>query len=243
MGANFGPYKYKEFEEKYRSLFKKYDDICFREKYSFNIFKDLENVRVAPDIIFSLKTESHTSKLQRCIGFSIINIENRKELKEYNVSYEKKIIELIEYYINLDFKIKLFSFCENEGDMIAIYNIIENRDSKLKDRIEVINYEGNLNTFIDEFKCCPTIVGTRFHSIILALLFGQDILPIIYSDKTYNVLKDLNINKEYCYIKDILKLDVEAISERIKVNKLLNKDIISRSELQFYNLDLYLKQE
>ena len=38
------------FQEK---IFKICTDICFRDKYSYNLFKDIENVRYAPDYAFS----------------------------------------------------------------------------------------------------------------------------------------------------------------------------------------------
>ena len=55
LGCNFGPYSSKEYEEKYKTLFLKAEDICFRDRYSYEIFKELSNVRKRSDIVFQLK--------------------------------------------------------------------------------------------------------------------------------------------------------------------------------------------
>ncbi|WP_419096214.1 polysaccharide pyruvyl transferase family protein [Sutcliffiella tianshenii] len=39
-------------------------------------------------------------------------------------------------------------------------------------KLKLVNYEGNKDHFIKEYQSCETIIGTRFHSIILALIFG-----------------------------------------------------------------------
>src|SRR5699024_2042390 len=54
VGANFGPYSEKEFIEKHRRFFNCFNDICFRDRYSYNLFKNKHNVRVAPDVVFNL---------------------------------------------------------------------------------------------------------------------------------------------------------------------------------------------
>ena len=54
MSSNFGPYETNEYYEIARDLFSNCEDVCFRDKYSANLFKDLETVRYAPDVVFSL---------------------------------------------------------------------------------------------------------------------------------------------------------------------------------------------
>lgn len=70
LGANFGPYKSEAFKSMYHDFFKKCKDVCFRERYSYELFKDLENVRFGKDIVFSLKQE--TVAKEDYVLFSII---------------------------------------------------------------------------------------------------------------------------------------------------------------------------
>lgn len=242
LGANFGPFKDKLFIEKHREFFKKFDDICFRDEYSYKIFRDMENVRVAPDVVFNMRIQKNINKnKEKIVGFSLINIEQRKELKEYKNKYSEKIIELVEKYIALGYIIKLFSFCEDEGDQRINNYIVNNINKKNVDYVEIINYEGKIDKFIDEFQSCKVIIGTRFHSIILGFLFNQSVFPIIYSDKTYNVLKDLKMEKNCCYIRDIDKFDANKIIENTK--KLKNRGVLLEAEMQFRKLDLFINNE
>ncbi len=34
------------------------EDVCFRDKYSYNLFKELPNARQAADIVFSMDTSN-----------------------------------------------------------------------------------------------------------------------------------------------------------------------------------------
>jgi colanic acid/amylovoran biosynthesis protein len=238
LGANFGPFKDKVFVEKYRKLFATYNDVCFRDYYSYKIFSDLENVRLAPDVVFNLDVKRFDEK-EKSVGFSIIDIEKREGLNEYQHEYNKKLTQLVENYIELGYKVKLFSFCENEGDMKAINYLQDSFKKNYSNSIEVIDYEGNINSFLNKFKSCEVIIGTRFHSIILALLYNQSVFPIIYSEKTYNVLKDLNMENHCCYIQDIQKLDVKKVTTSID-NRMKNSEVFVEAEKQFEKLDLFL---
>lgn len=239
IGANFGPYKDISFVDSYKEYFKLFTDICFRDFFSYNLFKNLDNVRLAPDIVFNL-IHKNISKEEEYVGFSLINLENRKGLSEHSYEYKAKMISLIEGYIENGYKIKLFSFCEAEGDLEIINSILKSLNTKSDSVVKVINYDGNIDRFLEEFSSCEKIVGTRFHSIILGFLFNKSVIPLIYSDKTFNVLKDLELNKFYYYLKDIKNLDVEEIIQQKNVMK--NREVLSQSEKHFKVLDsVFLK--
>jgi colanic acid/amylovoran biosynthesis protein len=239
IGANFGPYKDYKFIQEYKELFTLYDDICFRDSESFNAFKELNNVRVAPDIVFSLKNSNFTPK-EKKIGFSIINLENREGLCEFQESYNKRMIELIEKYSEFGYKINLFSFCENEGDLKIINDLKRKIKPVYQKELEIVAYEGNIDEFLNKFKACELIIGTRFHSIILALLFNQSVYPIIYSDKTFNVLKDLGMENDCCYIKDLENLVINDVVSTAFNNKLKNRKVLSEALKQFEKLDYFI---
>jgi colanic acid/amylovoran biosynthesis protein len=240
IGANFGPFRDELYRERHKEFFAKFDDICFRDSHSYNIFSKLENVRYAPDVVFNLELEKN-EKPEKCIGFSIIDLKERKGLNQYYNEYNEKVIQLVEKYVDLGYKIKFFSFCENEGDL-GIINYIRSRvNSYYYSSIKVINYEGNIDQFLDNYKACEAIVGTRFHSVILALLLNQPVFPIIYSDKTYNVLKDLSMGDNCCYLKDIEKLDINEVLSKAKFNKLKSKSVISNAARQFEKLEEFIR--
>lgn len=239
LGANFGPFTNKEFIEEYRNVFMKYDDICFRDTYSYELFKDMENVRLAPDVVFNFddRERTHTKKT---IGFSTIHLAAREGLRNYTDVYHKKITQLAEGYIEAGYEVRFFSFCQNEGDLKGINQIIDQVHPKHSSQIKIINYENDLNLFLDEFKRCETIIGTRFHSIILAMLYQQSFYPLIYSEKISNLLRDVNISNEGCTIQKIENLDVEHVIATAKHNKLENEQVFLDANIQFEKLDQFI---
>lgn len=55
--------------------------------------------------------------------------------------------------------------------------------------VEVVIYDGDVDSFMEKFHACDRIIGARFHSIILARRFGIPVVPIAYSSKTSNYLR------------------------------------------------------
>lgn len=240
IGSNFGPYKSEEFLDCYKKLLEKCTDICFREKYSYKLFKEFNNVRLEPDIVFSMKNKI-VNKKSKSIGVSLIDLSKRKELKKYNNLYLNKIKEIIAEAINLEYKITLFSFCESEGDNIAIDNLITILEKENLNKVEVVSYSGDINLFLNKFASMENIIATRFHSLILSQIFNQGVYPIVYSNKTYNVLSDLMLDKEYIFIKDIEKLNSKHVINNIANNKITDKKIFKEAKNQFKGLDKYVE--
>ena len=148
LGSNFGPYKEEQFINEYKEIFLHCNDICFRDKCSYDMFKDLDNVRLAPDIVFQLKPKN-IKKIKNSVGISLINLNDRDDdsLEKYNYIHNKKIKELVEYFIQSGKKITFFSFCEKQGDLIAINNILKTIDKKLIHHINIITYCGEIDKF------------------------------------------------------------------------------------------------
>lgn len=241
VGSNFGPFNTEKFKQNYIELFKKCKDVCFRDNYSFELFKEMGNVRVAPDIVFQLKPKN-IEKNRNTLGISLIDLSERDDLLKYEEVYINKIVDIIEEAVSKGIKITLFSFCEAQGDMTIIQKVIKNVDVKSKSYIEIENYNGNIDGFLNKFESMENIIGTRFHACILSQVFGQGLYPIIYSDKTYNVLKDIGLNKEYTYIKDLDKLDPKHVLDVISKNKISDKKIFKEAEMQFKGLDSYVNK-
>ena len=54
LGSNFGPYHTQTYYENVHKFFEKAEDVCFREKYSYDLFSDIPQVRYASDIVFTM---------------------------------------------------------------------------------------------------------------------------------------------------------------------------------------------
>lgn len=234
LGCNFGPYKSNEYIKEWKEQFKNYKDICFRDQKSLELFKDLENVRVSNDIVFSLKKYFNPQAIKKKrVSISVINLESREELNKFEEVYCKKIAEIARNFTEIGYEVVLLSFCKNEGDTIAankIKNIID-RD------VEILEYNGNIETYIKEIMESELLIATRFHAMILGLVYNIPILPLIYSNKMLTVLEDINFKGDIVNIDYIEHLDFELIK-----NISCNKFDLPKYEDMFKFLDRFMNQ-
>lgn len=221
IGANFGPFQSIEYCTAMKKVFMNLEDICFRDKYSFQLFQDCSNARYAPDILFNQKIPK--SKKTNTIFFSIINCEYKDEgnntLSLYSQDYENTIISLIQQYVIDGYNVTLSSFCKTEGDEEVVNRIAQQCPKNIK----ILNYNGkNRKELIYEIGKSCYIVGTRFHAIILGMCANLPVFPIIYSNKTKNMLEDIGFDGDYVYIKDITKLSYEFSKQNLDQNYIVD---------------------
>lgn len=240
LGANFGPYEDIEYYEKHNELFKRYSDICFRDTYSFNKFRNLSNVRVADDIIFGLKKVE--GKTSNNAVISVIK-PSLKGLKGYDNAYYEKVKDILEELVQAGINVTLMSFCKGEGDEVAIKKIMERVNEKYKEKVEIYNYRGNLNKALKVIANSKVIISSRFHGMILGFLHNKYVIPITYSDKMLNVLKDLDFKGDYIDIKNIENIEVGSIDFFSSKNKLNVEKSIKNSERHFLKLDMLLNDK
>lgn len=214
MGANFGPYKSEEYRKNMDRIFSKLKDVCFRDQYSYRLFEDNKNVRVAPDILFCLGNTDVADKRNEIV-FSVIDCRKKDEgsnkLAQYADDYIRAMTALGRHYLELGKKVVYLSFCRAEGDEDAIHEIVRGLGTSADGSYEILNYNGqNSSELLERMKYAEGIVATRFHATILGLALGTPVLPVIYSDKTRHVLQDLQFDGE-CL--DIRNMDLEKVCE------------------------------
>ena len=227
IGCNFGPYNTQEYFENVKSAFQNAEDVCFREEYSYNLFKDVKSVRKASDIAFLLNTENIKITNRKKVIFSLVLCERKaKECKR--IDYENKIIELIKFFIHNNYDITLMSFCKAECDEEAIQSLLSHCDEKLKSKIDTYFYNGNVEKALNVLGDSEIIVGTRLHANILGMVLGKTILPIAYSSKTVNILNDIGYTGKI--------IDMNKIQE-FDVNQLNNNDLKYKLNVDFQKID------
>ena len=243
LGANFGPYTSIEYKDSMGNMFNKLKDVCFRDKVSYHLFDDINTVRYAADILFST-TMPKVEENDRKIFISVINCKTKNEgnntLAQYNDSYTQSLLKIINDYLNNGYKVVLSGFCEAEGDndfIDFIYNKISHHN------LSYINYDGkNIEEILQEISSSSYVIGTRFHSIILGMIANKPIFPIIYSNKTLNMLKDINFQGNYIHIKDMKNLSYEYSIENLKNRYICNVDKQIKDSVNHYKkLDELLK--
>ncbi len=188
------------------------EDVCFRDKYSYDLFSTIPQVRYTTDLVFNLDTTNiHFTNRKRVI-FSIIDC-NEKMHPKYTKAYEQKIIEMTKLALSKGYEVCYMSFCRIEKDEQAIERIIAQCDKELQKQIQTYYYRGNIQEALQTLADCQIIIGARFHSNILGLLFHKSIIPMIYSDKTKQVLEDLSFQGQMADIATISRVTSRANME------------------------------
>lgn len=239
LGSNFGPFDNEDFYSEYKKVIQEYVDICFRDTYSYNLFKDLSNVRIADDIVFSLDYKNQ-STTEKNIVISVIKPSYRSYLSNYDEIYYNKIKEITEEFIEKGYKVTLMSFCKHEGDEEAIKEIIQKVQRKYTSSVYQYNYRGNIDESLDLLCSSSLVIGTRFHAMILGWVFKKPVVPIAYSEKMTNVMKDIGFNGLWADFNTLEKLEPVKVYDSLKANTTnINKQILN-SEEQFNKLDKFL---
>ena len=238
IGCNFGPYYSNKFLEDFKSVFKEASDLSFREHESKTIL-NLPELRVNPDIVFGFRNLSKLQKIKNSIGFVLVDpkLKMPNEIVNYT-EYIKNLNQLMVYYDEIGYKIYLFSYCKRENDEELINDVLNLGGLN---NANVIKYDGALNSFINEYSKMETVFCGRFHSMILSMLFGQMILPVIYSKKMTNILGDIRFSGDIVQLKDLNANDPDKYLQIAKNNRYDIDLLKSQADSHFEKIDQLIK--
>ena len=136
--------------------------------------RHISHVQYAPDVVFNVDMPSVAKKKRLVI--SLIAVENYAKSKDAADAYYEKIVQIANYYIEKGLDVTAIAFCEKLGDVKAIERFAAYFNSP--SQIEKVVYNGNIQECLNLFASAQFVIGTRFHSVILALHFGKPVLPI-----------------------------------------------------------------
>lgn len=224
MSSNFGPYKTQEFYDSCMEAFSIIEGITFRDKKSYEEFSQVETASYVPDLVFGLNIRKGR-KIKNSIGISLVDLSlpvRGKAVNDIEPKYCNMLINNIINFVNNGKKVYLFSFCEHEGDLRTIDKILLSLNDKERQSVIVVDYKGtigNLYDFVHLYSRMEKTICTRFHSLVMSLIFKHELVVVSYSNKLNNLLNDLeydfkvvNIdeNIEKIYFKDSEFKKIEA---------------------------------
>lgn len=224
VGSNYGPERTPMFREAVKNLFSLAESVSLRDTFSYNIFKDNPRVECVPDVIFQLDVAPKGENRDEVVGFSLIDLSPRALLREYAEPYEKFILHHVKKALAENKRVRLLSFCTFEGDKYACENIVAKLDKEQQDRVEIVAYEGDIETFLESLRTVDLLYASRFHAAILGISMQIPTIPVVYSDKTLNVLQDLK------YEGDVV--DIRSIGD---VAQILTTQVMERSVIEGLN--------
>lgn len=238
ISANYGPYQTEEYFNLSKKNFTECTDICFRDMYSYNLFKDIKSVRYAPDFAFSYQIEGN-NKIRNSIGISVINLDIRKNLKHNTNKYQNMLIANIKKYIQAGHTIYLYSFCKYEGDEVILNKIL--KEFKNDSRVIGVKYNGDIEKFLNLYSKMEYMICARFHAMILSIISRQKMLIMSYSNKIDNVIKDLDLELPIIHFENlsddiIMNLDeLKSVDEKKVIeiiNDSMNQDKVLENKLK-----------
>lgn len=241
LGANFGPYIDEEYRNSMESIFKNMEDVCFREKYSYDLFQSVDKIRYAPDILFGYPMPKTTKKKNK-VFVSVINCrkkdEGSNELGQYAEKYEEWLFDILKKYADNNQEVILSSFCKVEGDEETA-NILYTRLKEYKKNCKIRKsyYTGeNSEEILREIASAEYVIATRFHAMVLGFIARCKVLPVLYSSKTQNVLEDIGIKKNIIDIRSLGNFENRAIDWKILEEKEI-ENLRKLSKTHFEKLD------
>ena len=214
--CNYGPYQTEEYFNLSKKVFSTCTDICFRDRYSYELFQDIENVRYAPDFVFTYPVVNE-EKIKDSIGITVIDLHIREDLKDKENEYIQMLTNNINEYIRQGKKVYLYSFCKREGDENTIDQVAEKVNDN--ENLIVIKYNGNVEEFLKVYSKMEYMICARFHAMILSSLLNQKMYIMSYSAKIDHVNADLRFNLPTIHFEDISSENLINLSDFTSVDK------------------------
>lgn len=238
IGANFGPCRDGDFPKVFEGYFRRCAGVTFRERASFERFRDCGNVNYAPDVVLNLRALPRQG--EGTVLVSVIDLENRAGLRQYRETYESWMAALCEACVQRGKQPVLLSFCKAEGDEKAVFRILERLSPELRRQTGYLNYRGDPAEILEAYARAERIISTRFHALILALCYEKPVFSVAYSEKCQNYLKDLKF-QGFCGISELAHIAPAEALGRCGLPEGLAEHK-QGAENQFAQLDGFCKQ-
>lgn len=214
IGVNFGPYKNDCYRLQMRAQFEKAKDVCFRDRASYYLFRDLPNVRYAPDILLGMHFPAAPGKNYVVVSVMDFQYASRPyEVRKYAAVYECALCSLCVNIIRkLQTDVVLMSFCEAEGDLAAARRVRTKMiaaDRTLEEKVSIFNHQ-NLLESVQMLNESRAVLATRFHSMVLAWRMNKPCFAVCYGQKMRNLISDFSF-KNFCTLEKLEELKPESV--------------------------------
>lgn len=237
LSTNFGPYNNENWLFDCKREFKKMKDICFRDKYSYKLFENLNQVRYAPDAILTL-SGFNQKKDKKYVIISMIDctLEIRGyRINRHAIDYEHKLEEIMNYFSSLGNQVVLLT--SNDAQDLPAAKRLYNK-AKYKDKVNIFEYKGNYLDVFDLYENTKYVISTRLHTLILAWNYNIPVIPIIYDIKVKSLIESYNFQDLAIDLENISNFTINEIENSLKNYNFDNLDIIKKESLnQFKILD------
>lgn len=243
LGGNFGPYTDDAYLEAYRELFRRYDGVSFRDRYSADLFPGYPNVAYAPDILFGYPARAASRR--RAAVVSPIRLEGRDgrfAISQHAEAYRAFNLGVVRALVARGLEVTLASFCEAQGDEDEVAALLDGLDAPTRSHVTTALYRHHPDEVVRALEGAECVVATRFHAMVLGFAHDCRVLPVVYDQKTQKVLDDLSYPRDLTVSLDELAgADPEALVDALLASEPLDaRELAESSKGHFSFLDRVL---
>lgn len=229
MGCSIEPFDSKLKEFLIRKKLGKFKLIIFRDKASSQWMRKNKNTAIycLPDIVFSIPEEWIPERgTIGALGISVMNRDGNKP----ECIYYRSMAAAADYWVQHTGKrVYLMAFDSGVEDDVSACRYVKQLMKHQAETDIVVHKNGD--EILKAYSECEKIIGTRYHSAVLAMRMGIDFFPIIYRRKMRELIKDVSYPVSGC---DIDNIDFEHIKQFIESknkNYKLDDQIIRSSKM------------
>lgn len=221
------------------------EDVCFRDRFSYEKFSHLPNVRYAPDLVLNGNVPQNQTE-SNIVTISVWGIPTQcdrfpqwEKARNQWEPYRDLIREIIVASLQRGKKVELLALCEDEGDLEGCKQILAKQP--YEQDVPIYNYCGDFEEVIHKITNSELVIGTRFHSVILSFCAKRPVFPIVYESKTLQLLKDIEYPYTYLEFDKLDPPQFDEIIESLFATRVVrNDDYIACAAGQFLKLDKIL---
>lgn len=190
--------------------FRKFRMIICRDQKSFDWLNraGLGNTAVykLPDIVFSLPDEwANRCAEPSALGISLFHRAGDKP----DCAYYKAMAAAADFWVEKTGNpVYLMAFDTGREDDTFACRSVKDR-MRFSNQAQTVSHRGG-SEIIDAYAKCRKIIGGRFHAAVLAMRMNIDVFPLIYRDKTQNLINDIQYPITGCNIDDIDLAKIKA---------------------------------
>lgn len=191
------------------------DLITLRDAYSYEQIRPYapEKAYVFPDIVFSCFEARTREPRPGTLGISVFG--NR-----YAAGDPEKILEQLarvadRYLEQPENRVILFAMdtgrTSDADSMDRIHRMIRHPE-----RVQRVAYEGDSEAFLDKIGQCGCFLPIRFHALVLCLACGIPFVPVVYANKTENLLNDIGYDGFRCRLDELPHISAGELADRLR---------------------------
>lgn len=242
LSTNFGPYTDPRWKQDFDEIFPRMRDVCFRDRESFELFRQIPTVRYAPDAILSLGRQP-SAQDGKTVLLSVLDCtmpERGTALNQSGPTYETLMAKCADFYAAQGLPVVLVE-SNAQQDHPAAERILARCRNKQK--VDIFAYDGNLEPLWQLYASAHKVIATRLHTIILSWLFDVPVVPVVYDMKVDNLLRACGFTGTQYDIRGLDKVQPDAIEQAFdRYAYRVPEELIRAADGQFAALDKVLQK-